>query len=174
MNDEEVRAHVAHVESLLEGLDQPATDAVAALVGLYGEALRRIVERLRSVPDVAEALAQDELVSHLLMLHDLHPASLEERVASALEQVQPYLRSHGGGVELIGVVDGVAHVRLAGTCSGCAASTATLKLAIEDAVLRAAPELHAVEAEDVESGVTMPGDARSPQLISLLPGGIVV
>ena len=55
---------------------------------------------------LAEALAGDELVAHLLLLHGLHPVPLEERVRGALDEVRPYLDSHGGDVELLGVEDG--------------------------------------------------------------------
>src|SRR5690242_21891847 len=42
---------------------------------------------------LATALAGDELVSHLLMLHGLHPDDVKRRVEGALERVRPYLRS---------------------------------------------------------------------------------
>ena len=42
------------------------------------------------------AVAGDELLGHLLLLHDLHPVDVGTRVASALEEVRPYLGSHGG------------------------------------------------------------------------------
>jgi len=146
MNDAEARERVAHVEEMLGEIedDPRALAAVGAVVDLYGEALRRVAARLP-----AGELVEDELLQHLLLLHDLHPDDVETRVARALEGVRPYLGSHGGGVELLGVADGVARVRLDGTCHGCASSAATLKHAIEDAVLRAAPELEAVEAEGV-------------------------
>jgi Fe-S cluster biogenesis protein NfuA len=105
-------------------------------------------------------LAEDDLVAHLLILHGLHPVPLEQRVHGALEQVRPYLGSHGGDVELLGVEDGVAHVRLEGTCNGCPSSTVTLRNAIEKAIMGAAPELERIEADgpaklrrvDLESG----------------------
>ena len=63
----------------------------------------------------ASAGRSDELVAHLLLVHDLHPVDVETRVAQALEEVRPYLGSHGGDVELLGVEDGVARLRLGGT-----------------------------------------------------------
>jgi Fe-S cluster biogenesis protein NfuA/nitrite reductase/ring-hydroxylating ferredoxin subunit len=154
---------VARVESLLgelEAVDDPiarakATDLAQALLDMYGEGLRRILESV----DV-QALADDELVSHLLLLHDLHPVPQEDRVQEALESVRPYLASHGGDVELVSVEDGVARVRLQGSCSGCPSSTMTLKLAIEDAIERMAPDVSAVEAE----GVSTPAPASGPLL----------
>jgi Fe-S cluster biogenesis protein NfuA len=99
-------------------------------------------------------VAGDEVVGHLLLAHGLHPVPVEARVGDALEEVRPYLASHGGGVELLGVEDGIAHVRLHGTCNGCPSSATTLKLAVEEAVLRAAPDVERVEAEATEPAAT--------------------
>ena len=143
MEDREVRERVARVESLLERIedDPAATEAVAAVVELYGEAFARLVSGADPV--------EDELVSHLLLLHGLHPLDLETRVAHGLDEVRPYLQSHGGDVELVAIEDGVARVRLEGSCNGCPSSSATMRLAIEDALAKAAPELAGVEAEGV-------------------------
>src|SRR4028119_1047027 len=81
-----------------------------------------------------EAVAEDELVSHLLLLHGLHPLDLETRVVRALEEVRPYLKSHGGNVELLGVEGGVARLRMQGSCSGCPSSTLARKTAIRGAI----------------------------------------
>jgi Fe-S cluster biogenesis protein NfuA/nitrite reductase/ring-hydroxylating ferredoxin subunit len=99
-----------------------------------------------------KGFAEDELISHLLLLHGLHPLDVETRVVRALEEVRPYLQSHGGNVELLGIEGDVARVRLQGSCDGCPSSAVTLKLAIEEAVQKAAPDLEGVEAE----GVTEP------------------
>jgi Fe-S cluster biogenesis protein NfuA len=145
MDDAEVRELVARVESLLGDLDERATEAVRALVELYGEALRRITERTQ-----LDQLVEDELITHLLLVHDLHPVDVETRVRRALEDVRPYLGSHGGDVELLAVEEGVARVRLEGTCNGCPSSAVTLRNAIEEAIMRAAPELERVDAEGAE------------------------
>ncbi len=141
MDDAEVRELVGRVEGLLEQLDPKGIEAVQALVELYGEALARFV--------AGADPAQDELLTHLLLVHDLHPVDVETRVRQALDDVRPYLGSHGGDVELLGVADGVAHLRLGGTCNGCPSSTVTLRSAIEEAVMRAAPELERIDAEGV-------------------------
>ncbi len=79
LSDKEVRRRVEAVEALLarvEGLPEEcravARDTVQVLLELYGEAFRRIL----SAPDRDALLAQalhDELLSHLFILHDLHP-----------------------------------------------------------------------------------------------------
>jgi Fe-S cluster biogenesis protein NfuA/nitrite reductase/ring-hydroxylating ferredoxin subunit len=170
VDDSQVHQEVVAVEERLARLEQladgeardRALEAVEGVLRLYGEGLGRIVDVVAPVPGMADAFSGDELIAHLLLLHGLHPATLDERVAAALEEVRPYMGSHGGGIELVEVADGVARVRLEGTCSGCAASTMTLKLAVEEAVLRAAPELHAVEAVDAAEAVDGPAIAAGP------------
>ena len=157
MDDSQARERVGRVERLLEELEalpdpaarERAVEVVEALLDLYGEGLSRIVEQIAARDDgeLAGALSSDELVSNLLLLHDLHPEPLEQRVRAALEEVRPYLESHGGDVELVSIADGVARLRLEGSCSGCPSSTMTLKLAIEDAIHKAAPDLRDIEAE---------------------------
>lgn len=165
MGTENDRDPVGRVEGLLgelESLPDPAArstalEALQALLELYGEGLERVLER--SGPVQARALAEDELIGHLLLLHGLHPVDVETRVRTALAGVRPYLESHGGNVELLGVHDGVARLRMQGSCSGCPASAMTLKLAIEDAILKAAPDIDSVEAEGVEEQEAPPPGA---------------
>lgn len=157
MNNAEARELVARVEGILERVDgdETATAAVQALAELYGEALARLVAGADPV--------EDELLSHLLLVHDLHPVDVETRVRAALEEVRPYLGSHGGDVELLAVEDGVARLRLGGTCNGCPSSTVTLRNAIEEAIMRAAPELERIEAD----GVAEPPEPALVQIGSL-------
>src|SRR5690348_2162392 len=75
-----------------------ALEAVQALTQVYGEALARIVDV--ASPAVLETFDRDELLRHLMVLHDLHPHPVEERVLHALDRVRPYLNSHGGDVTL--------------------------------------------------------------------------
>jgi Fe-S cluster biogenesis protein NfuA/nitrite reductase/ring-hydroxylating ferredoxin subunit len=159
MADAEARERVGRVETLLEEVEglgdatarNKATELAQALLDLYGLGLERIVERVseRDTGELAEAFAGDELIAHLLLLHDLHPVALEARIHAALEDVRPYLESHGGDVTLLGVQEGVVRLRLQGSCSGCPSSTVTLKLAIEEAIHKVAPDVAAIEAEGV-------------------------
>jgi len=128
-----------------------AEELVRLLVGLYGEGLEHIVavlsERGEAGAAMLTALTEDPLVESLFLLHDLHPLGVDERVQRALDSVRPYLGSHAGGVQYLGISDGVARLRLEGSCHGCPSSTVTVKLAIEGAVLEAAPEVAQVVVE---------------------------
>ena len=151
MEDQEARDLIARIETLLGELESrdEAMELARGLLDLYGEGLERIVGLVaeRDDGELAAAFARDELVSHLLMLHGLHPVPLDERVRAALNEVRPYLESHGGDVELLSLEGGVARLRLEGSCSGCPSSTVTLKLAIEDAIYKAAPDVAGIEAD---------------------------
>ena len=118
------------VEALLSSLRSAGGDAAATaeelvglLVGLYGEGLEHVVAVLAASgapgADILTALTGDPLVESLLLLHDLHPLDVGARIQRALDQIRPYLGSHAGGVEYLGVADGVAKLRLEGSCHGC-------------------------------------------------------
>jgi Fe-S cluster biogenesis protein NfuA/nitrite reductase/ring-hydroxylating ferredoxin subunit len=163
--EHDARELVGRAEALLgelERVDDPAareraTELVQALLELYGQGLGRIVELIAERDDggLAAAIADDELVSHLLLIHGLHPVPLADRVRGALDEVTPYLQSHGGGVELLEIDEHAVRLALKGSCSGCPSSTITLKLAIENAIRRAAPEIERIEAD--EGGVSGDG-----------------
>lgn len=174
MEDRDTAELVGRVEALLvdlEALPDPTArekcaDAAGALLDLYGEGLARVVELVAERDadgELAEAFAADELVSHLLLLHGLHPVPLELRLRAALDEVRPYLESHGGNVEILSAEDGVVRLRLEGSCSGCPSSAVTLKLAIEEAIHRAAPDVEEIVAE----GVSEAGQEPEPMLLQL-------
>jgi len=165
----DLRVVGARIEELLgqiRAAGDPATAEVAEevvrlVVELYGAGLERAVEL--AGPEALERFVEDELVASLLVLHDLHPKDTETRVTEALDQVRPYLGSHAGGVELLGVDSaGVVHLRLEGSCDGCPSSVQTVKLAIERAIEEAAPEVAGVEVENLTR-------EREPQLLQIKP-----
>ncbi|MFB8754011.1 NifU family protein [Streptomyces nigra] len=151
--DPDVEARLARLDELLEGLEstpgpvtRPATEAVGLLTEVYGEALARVLDLAGTA--LATRLADDELLGHLLVLHDIHPEPAERRAARAVERLRPAVRERGGDVEWAGVEGGVARVRLTagGGCgAGCGSGGADVTGAVRAAVLAAAPELTDVE-----------------------------
>jgi hypothetical protein len=59
------------------------------------------------------------------------------------------MESHGGAVELVGIEDGVARIRLEGHCRGCSASASTLELGIRQALEASAPDLEGLVVDGV-------------------------
>jgi Fe-S cluster biogenesis protein NfuA/nitrite reductase/ring-hydroxylating ferredoxin subunit len=155
---EQLVTRVQELQERLEAAPDPATrelaeELVSAVVQMYGAGLEQIIGVLfaagEDVEPIAARLTEDPLVATLLLIHDLHPVPLPERVQGALDSVRPYMESHGGDVELLSLERGVARIRLQGSCSDCSASSVTLELAIKQALEEAAPDLEALEVEGV-------------------------
>jgi len=75
---------------------------------------------------------------------------MQERLEDALDTIRPYLETDGGDLRVIGLTkDMTLQIELLGTCKSCTMSAMTLKAGVEQAVLKAVPEIKAVEAVDV-------------------------
>ena len=157
----DLQRRMARIEELvgkIETLADPnarsaARELVQSLMELHGRGFERMLEIVVDAKEpglaLIDQLASDDLVASLLLLYGLHPLELDARVMQALDKVRPYLKSHGGNVELLGVVEGVVRLKLEGSCHGCASSALTLKLAIEEAIYDAAPDVIGLEVEGV-------------------------
>ena len=68
----------------------------------------------------------------------------------ALETVKPTLAQHGGGVEFLGIDEGVVRLRLEGNCNGCPSSSQTLRNLVETALDEVAPDRAGLEVTTAE------------------------
>jgi hypothetical protein len=122
-----------------------AEELVRLVADLYGAGLERLLEIVHDAgvltDEVAAALAADELVSSLLLVHGLHPYDAGTRIAEALAGI--------GDVELLDVTeDGVVRLRMLGGGHGCGTSAETLRSTVEEMVEAAAPEITRIEIEE--------------------------
>jgi Fe-S cluster biogenesis protein NfuA/nitrite reductase/ring-hydroxylating ferredoxin subunit len=151
-----------------------AQELVSTVIAMYGDGLARIMEVIGDSREagatILDQLSQDGAVASLLLIHDLYPVSLQERVIEALDTVRPYMESHGGNVELVSLQDGVARLLLQGSCNGCAASRATLELAIKQALDEHAPDLAGLEVEGVTEPPPVLGSGISLPMVHSGPG----
>lgn len=133
---------LGRIEALLRELEsasdpvlrENARELVQTLMDFHGDGLRRMFELLRGRErgeEIVSSLAADEAVSNLLLLYDLHPQSLETRVANVVSRMS--------GVELVSVSDGVVRLRV---------RRAHNIPAVEDAIYAAAPDALAIKVED--------------------------
>ncbi|MEY9964111.1 Fe-S cluster biogenesis protein NfuA [Streptacidiphilus sp. MAP12-16] len=145
-----------------------AEELVRTLMDFYGAGLARVVDLLdaeaaRSPGGAAlDRLLRDELVSGLLVLHDLHPEDTATRVARALDSLP------GRPVELTGFDEASGTLRLRSTSTGgcgCPSTNAAARQTVEDALACFASEVTSVELEPA-------GAAKEPVLlqISTRPG----
>jgi Fe-S cluster biogenesis protein NfuA len=164
MDDQSFQQRMERLEVLLQEVEQFADpqartrtrDIVQAILDLHSAALDRMLQRVADAPEAGftliDALGRDDLVGSVLLLHGLHPLDLEARVRQALEKVRQSIRSQGGAVELLRILDGVVHLRVQGSCDSCASSAHALKLSIEEAIYQKAPDAIGIEIEEVTAG----------------------
>jgi Fe-S cluster biogenesis protein NfuA/nitrite reductase/ring-hydroxylating ferredoxin subunit len=130
-------------------------ECLETTLGFYGHGLERILAVVEKADPgggkVRDALLHDPGVRGLLLIHGLHPISLEDRLAEALAKVRPYMESHGGNVELISLESEYAKLRLQGHCKTCPSSTVTLELAVRAAIEEACPDLAGFEVEGIKA-----------------------
>jgi Fe-S cluster biogenesis protein NfuA len=144
---------------------RPALDAIQLLLQLHSDGLERMLVSIGKAGPSGEALiaemAGDEIVGGLLLLHDLHPIGLEARIRQALDNLRPYLASHGADVDLLSInEDGEVGLRLHGGRHGVGSSAIMLRYAIEEAILEAAPDITSIHVE----GVIQPAQVASVPL----------
>jgi len=72
-----------------------------------------------------------------------------EQIKKLIEtQVKPNVATHGGNIEFLQYDNGKLLLELGGACSGCAGSTMTLKMGVENMIKHYVPEVHKVDAQD--------------------------
>lgn len=170
MESQQLIQRIEELVRKVEAMPDPEARSVGvellqSLMELNATGIERMLEMLAETGEAGRSLidgfARDELLSGLLLLYGLHPVALETRVAEALEKVRPYVHSHGGNVEVLGIDEGVVRLRLQESGKSCPSTAATLKLAIEEAIYEAAPDVTAIEAESV------PAPPAPPALVTL-------
>lgn len=73
--------------------------------------------------------------------------SLVDQVEKALDSIRPYLEADGGNVSVEEITpDNVVKLKMLGSCGSCPMSIMTLKAGIEQAIMKAVPDITAVEA----------------------------
>ncbi len=185
--DAESQRRADRIETLIQQVStfsdtharETTEELMQCLLDMYGEGLAHILEITAQAEAAGLALvrafARDDLVGSLLLVHNLHPIPLETRVQQALDEVRPQLKLHGGSVEFVKLEDGVAYLRLEGSCHGCSASTVTLKQLIEKSLYKIAPDLEGLDveglvgAEGVVPNTTLPADITCGVPVTFVP-----
>lgn len=140
---------ITRLESIVSGWDDAQQLTVQALKSaiedLNKEALRRLIRSLKDDHAASvrlRAALADPLVFGVLDFHGLLKTPLQARIEKALDEVRPYMATHGGNVELVAVKPpDTVEIRLVGSCHGCPASSQTLTEGVEKAIRAHAPEI---------------------------------
>lgn len=164
-----------HLEDLiedLETLDEPvreqAFELVAGIDTLHRMALSHLEDALRDRVDLQEIREAHPAIAWLF---EAYSVGVDERGAAdrALDEIRPFIRSHGGELELLDVEDGVVHLRMSGACEGCTAADVTLTQGIEEALRDGFPGFVTVVVEEDPEHVEA-HDPPGPTLIQLRSG----
>lgn len=159
---------LSRLEELLaeiETFDDETRDLVFELLdgidALHRTALARLADALG--PQTLERLRSEEAVAWLL---DAYALGVDQKAVAdeALEDIRPYIHSHGGNVEVLDVDQGVVRLRMAGACSGCTASAITLQEGIEQALRDHFPGFAAMEVEEDDAA---PHPPPGPTLLQI-------
>ena len=143
---------IEELASALDGLSDPVVrehtrELLETVLDLHGLAVARmlsLVTQTESGRPLMERFGQDEQVRAVLLLHGLHPQGLEARVRGALDNLQVSMGTRVLRVDILGVAERWAKLRIRASCLDEAAETA-LREKIEEALLDAAPDLDAIE-----------------------------
>jgi Fe-S cluster biogenesis protein NfuA/nitrite reductase/ring-hydroxylating ferredoxin subunit len=135
---------VAQLETLVNTLERDGDDRALELLRLM-DAIHRPAFELMLAGNPEHPIA-----TAVLAMFDLVPLDELTQIEEALDEIRPYIESHGGGLELLEVDGGVVHVQLSGSCHGCAASAMTLRRGVETKLRERIPWFTEIVAHEPE------------------------
>ncbi len=145
-------------DELMTHPDAGIRDRVEEMLDLvdsfHREGLGRLVEMIRAWRGeiFLESVGRDDVTGYFLSAYDLgeapddrDQAAAIEAVDAALEEMRPFVESHGGMITVEEIKDGVVKVQMLGSCDGCPSSAATLTGGVEEALRRHWPNFRRLE-----------------------------
>lgn len=171
----------AIAEELLSHPDRTIRDQTEEMLdwidAFHREGLGRLVELIRGWRGeiFLDSVARDDVAGMLLATYDLGVSpgidtTAEDAVAEALEEIRPFVESHGGTIVVDSVVDGVVKVQMLGSCDGCPSSTATLTGGVERSLREHWPNFRRLEVVDPnaeQAPAPAPAAAEPVQLLQI-------
>lgn len=151
---------IAELETLVATLERDEDERALLLLQLIDAVHRPGLEL------IAAGESDHPVARALLSMYDLVPLDERIEVEEALDEIRPYIESHGGGLELLDVEDGVVHVRMSGACNGCAGSAITLRRGVEEILRERYEAFKEVVAHEPE-GAEQHNGAPEPKLIQI-------
>ena len=153
---------IGELDTLVGTLERDGDERALLLLELIDAVHRPGIERL-AAGDHDHPVAQA-----LLSMYDLVEVDDQIEVEEALDEIRPYIESHGGALELLDVEDGVVHVQMSGACNGCAGSAITLRRGVEEILRERYEGFKEVVAHEPEGAEAQNGNGSSgPQLLQI-------
>jgi Fe-S cluster biogenesis protein NfuA len=151
----------ARMQQLMEEVDQLsdgrsrelAQACISEVLVFHGNGLQRILQLLTDdggevATRILNRMLDDPFLNGLLLIHELHPFDLETRLNLALERVRPYIHSHGGSVELVGLGEETATIKLSGSDKKSPDTSASLEGALRQSIEEHCPDLATINLSE--------------------------
>jgi Fe-S cluster biogenesis protein NfuA len=137
--DDLVRAFEQHPD---EAVQNGLIDVLRAVDTVHRGALERLAALLdaHGLRDAALTDPHIALLFELYQAQDEDEDDLRARAEGAIAELQAYVASHGGRLEVVAAEGGVVNVRLLGGCPSCSGSPAALNDLVEQALRARLPE----------------------------------
>jgi hypothetical protein len=140
---------VGEIESCTEpGIRERLLGVLLVVLDFHRHGLAQLMQHLRQGGEaggaVIDTLCKDDLVSSLLLLHDLHPMDLATRLRQAMDNAAAQWAKAGADVRLVSISPG-GMVQLKVVQNGRGSST--LRRSIEQVIYAAAPDAAGVNIE---------------------------
>lgn len=169
-------AELDRLTDLIAGFEAEPDEAVQARVFellrsidlIHRAGLRRLDDLLKVAGLQARAIDDPE-VKLLFDLYDLGEGGELQRAEAVLATVAPYIESHGGSLSVVKAEAGVVSVQLAGACSSCQGSSATLRHVVEGALRDGLSDFVRMEVVELATG----GHGHDHAAISVAPPGFI-
>ncbi len=155
---------VAELETLVATLERDGDERALLLLQLI-DAVHRPGLELIAAGDHDHPVARA-----LLSMYDLVPLDEQIEVEEALDEIRPYIESHGGGLDLLDVDGGKIHVRLSGSCHGCAASAMTLRRGVEAKLRERIPWFEEIVSHEPDEEQDEPTPGIALPVLQVSPG----
>jgi hypothetical protein len=152
--DADLQAVGDRIESLLDELRSSADgrvwmrieELVRLLTELYGAGLARVVELAANDSQLLERMAADSLIGSLLVLHDLHPEDLEQRIVRALNSLDGTLGKASAQAHVAHLDADSRQVQVTVTVAGggCGSTADAVRQTVADVLTDAVPDADVV------------------------------
>lgn len=168
---DEMLSHMATLVDTVDGSDSDLRPTVMELLDYleawHREGLTRLVTSLP--PEALDAAREDPVVAHLIdtYLAEDEAGDASDLVEEALEEIRPYVHTHGGEMELVDIEGGVVTLSLMGACDGCPSSMVTLTQGVEQILRDRWPDFRALKVAGEDEPVTQPEPQQLLQIQSL-------
>lgn len=156
---------IAELDTLITTLEREDDQRALMLLQLV-DAIHRPGLQLIAAGEMEHPIARA-----LLAMYDLIPVDEQIQVEEALDEIRPYIESHGGELELLDVEDGVVHVRMSGACHGCAGSAMTLRRGIEEKLRERFEGFREIVAHEPETVNGSSGPTEQAPLLQIQRSG---